>query len=237
MTVERLVPEAVRLDQAELAFIELADVTRRYGTGPDAPGLRGVSLRVCPAEFLAITGPSGSGKSTLLNLIAGLDRPDSGRIVVDGTDLAAASEQRLARYRLHDVGIVFQSYQLVPELDVFNNVALPAMLAGQPAGQTARRVAELLDQVGVGGMQGRHPHELSGGERQRVAIARALVNEPRLIVADEPTGNLDTAAGAAVLDLLAGANRAGTTLVLVSHDTQIAGRAGRQVRLVDGRIA
>jgi putative ABC transport system ATP-binding protein len=237
MTTERIVLESRPVGGSRGCAIELTEVARCYGSGPDAPGLHGIDLSVLPGEFLAVTGPSGSGKTTLLNLIAGLDVPDSGSVRVGGLDLAAASPAQAAQFRLHQVGIVFQAFELIPELSVFNNVALPALLAGLPGPEVASRVGTLLSQVGLGGVPERRPHELSGGERQRVAIARAMINSPSLIVADEPTGNLDTAAGSVVLDLLAEVNKAGTTLVLVSHDRDVAARARRQVRLVDGRVA
>jgi putative ABC transport system ATP-binding protein len=237
VTAERVVLDSSRQGDVRGCAIELVAVTRLYGTGSDAPGLHGIDLSVRPGEFVAVTGPSGSGKTTLLNLIGGLDVPDSGRVRVGRLDLTAAGPAELAEYRLRDVGIVFQSYELIPELTVFNNIALPGLLARMPGKRLTARVGELLASVGLPGAGSRHPHELSGGERQRVAIARALMNHPSLIVADEPTGNLDTAAGSVVLELLAAANKAGATLVLVSHDRNVAARASRQVAIVDGHLA
>jgi putative ABC transport system ATP-binding protein len=237
VTAERAVLDSSRRSDVRECAVELVAVTRHYGTGPDAPGLHGIDLSVRAGEFVAITGPSGSGKTTLLNLIGGLDVPDSGSVRVGGLDLTAAGPAELAGFRLREVGIVFQSYELIPELTVFNNIALPALLTGMSGRRLSARVGELLTNVGLAGTGNRRPHELSGGERQRVAIARALMNQPPLIVADEPTGNLDTAAGSAVLELLAAANQAGTTLVLVSHDRGVAARASRQVTIVDGHLA
>jgi putative ABC transport system ATP-binding protein len=237
VTAERAVLDSSRRSDVRECAVELVAVTRHYGAGPDAPGLHGIDLSVRAGEFVAITGPSGSGKTTLLNLIGGLDVPDSGSVRVGGLDLTAANPAELAGFRLREVGIVFQSYELIPELTVFNNIALPALLAGMSGRRISARVGELLTNVGLAGTGNRRPHELSGGERQRVAIARALMNQPPLIVADEPTGNLDTTAGSAVLELLAAANQAGTTLVLVSHDRGVAARASRQVTIVDGHLA
>ncbi len=236
MTAERVVLDSKPRNDVRGCAIELAAVTRHYGAGPEAPGLHGIDLRIRAGEFVAITGPSGSGKTTLLNLIGGLDVPDSGSVRVGSLDLTTARPAELASFRLRQVGIVFQSYALIPELTVFNNVALPALLAGVSGKQLTARVGELLSGVGLAGAGERRPHQLSGGERQRVAIARALVNRPALIVADEPTGNLDSAGGSAVLELLAGANKSGMTLVLVSHDRDVAARAGRQVTIIDGRL-
>jgi putative ABC transport system ATP-binding protein len=236
MTAERVVLDSNPRDDVRGCAIELVAVTRQYGAGPDAPGLHGIDLTIRSGEFVAVTGPSGSGKTTLLNLIGGLDVPDSGSVRAGRLDLTKARPAELASFRLHEVGIVFQSYELIPELTVFNNIALPALLAGTSGKRLAARVAELLAGVGLPGAEERHPHQLSGGERQRVAIARALVNRPALIIADEPTGNLDSAAGRAVLDLLAAANSAGMTLVLVSHDRDVAARAGRRVTIIDGRL-
>ena len=237
MTAERAVLDSSRRSDVRGCAVELVAVTRHYGAGPDAPGLHDIDLSVRAGEFVAITGPSGSGKTTLLNLIGGLDVPDSGSVRVGGLDLTAANPAELAGFRLREVGIVFQSYELIPELTVFNNIALPALLAGMSGKRLSARVGELLTNVSLEGTGNRRPHELSGGERQRAAIARALMNRPPLIVADEPTGNLDTAAGSAVLELLAAANQAGTTLVLVSHDRGVAARASRQVTIVDGHLA
>ncbi len=217
-------------------MIVLDRVSRHYQTGGRSlAALRGVSLRVRPGEWVALVGPSGSGKSTLLNLIAGLDRPTSGSVVVGDVDLGGLGEEGLARWRARRVGIVFQFFQLLPTLTAFENVVLPMTFAGK-RGDRAAEARRLLAAVGVGGLADHLPGQLSGGEQQRVAVARALANRPPLLVADEPTGNLDAAAGAAVLDLLVGYWRGGGTLVTVSHDPEIAGRAPRVVGLADGAV-
>lgn len=218
------------------ASLELNGVARRYGRAEDAPGLQDINLDIELGTFAAITGPSGSGKTTLLNLVAGLDRADAGTVRVNGRDLNAMSARDLADFRLRQVGVIFQAYHLIPELSVFSNVELPALLAGVPRREARERAAELLERVGIAAGADRRPHELSGGERQRAAVARAMINRPPLIVADEPTGNLDTGSGAVVLDLIGQAHLAGATVLLVTHDQAIAARAHRQVRLLDGRI-
>jgi putative ABC transport system ATP-binding protein len=197
--------------------------------------LDGVSLDVAPGEFVAITGPSGSGKSTLLGLIAGLDRPTSGSIRMEGVELASLDEDALARLRLAKIGYVFQSFHLIPTLTALENVAVPLDLAGAPDAET--RASALLEEVGLKLRVGHYPAELSGGEQQRVALARAVANHPTLLLADEPTGNLDSATGAQIIDLLAGLHRRhGITLILVTHDPALASQAGRVVELRDGRV-
>jgi len=197
--------------------------------------LDGVSLDVKPGEFVAVTGPSGSGKSTLLGLIAGLDRPTTGSIQVDGVDLASLDEDALARLRLAKIGYVFQSFHLIPTLTAAENVAVPLDLAG--VSDAATRASALLEEVGLKMRVGHYPAELSGGEQQRVALARAVANHPGLLLADEPTGNLDSATGAQIIDLLVGLHRRrGTTLILVTHDSALAAHAGRVVELRDGRV-
>ncbi|MCS7050363.1 MAG: ABC transporter ATP-binding protein [Thermomicrobium sp.] len=214
----------------------LEDVTKVYRDGRrEFAALRSVSLQVWPGEWVAIIGPSGCGKSTLLNVIAGLDRPTTGRVVVDGIDLATLDEDGLARWRRRHIGIVFQFFQLLPTLTVVENVQLPLVLAGALRART--RALALLEQVGLAHVAHRFPSDLSGGEQQRVAIARALANEPRLLLADEPTGNLDTASGATVLELFERAWRAGTTVLLVTHDRTVAHRAQRLIELRDGIVA
>jgi len=197
--------------------------------------LRGVSLAVARGESVALVGPSGSGKTTLLMTIAGLVRPSAGRVVVAGTDLAGLGEDGLARFRRDAVGIVFQAFHLVPTMTALENVALPLEFAGRrDAFETA---AQCLVSVGLGPREGHYPAELSGGEQQRVALARAFAARPQLIFADEPTGNLDGATGAQVMDLLFGLSAEhGTTLLLITHETELARRAGRIVELADGRI-
>ncbi len=196
--------------------------------------LRNVSLTVQEGEFVAIVGPSGSGKSTLLGLIAGLDRPDSGDVWVSNTPVHALSQDALARWRRTHVGIVFQFFQLLPTLTALENVMVPLSLARHPNAE--ERAWALLDAVGVAHRAHHLPAELSGGEQQRVAIARALANDPAILLADEPTGNLDTRTGAHILALLARLHAEGRTLVLVTHDDTLAQQAERIVRVHDGRI-
>ena len=196
--------------------------------------LDGIDLAIADGELVVVTGPSGSGKSTLLGLIAGLDRPTRGTVVIDGQDLGTMSEDQLARFRGRNLGFVFQSFQLIPTLTALENVRVPAELLGDFA--VARRAGELLERVGLEDRAHHYPAQLSGGELQRVALARASLTRPRILLADEPTGNLDSASGALVLGLLLDLNRA-STVVLVTHNPDIAARAGREVRLRDGTVA
>jgi len=217
-------------------LIELHEVTRRYDEGP--PALREVSLAVLPGEAVAILGPSGSGKSTMLNLVAGLDRPSTGTVTVDGVRVDELGEAASARYRRARIGLVFQFFNLLDDLTVADNVMLPALLAGMGRGTAQRRATELLDRLGVGRHAKAYPGRLSGGERQRVAVARALMNRPPLLLADEPTGALDTASGEDVMRLLTELHADGQTIVLVTHDLVLAERcATRTVQLLDGRVA
>jgi putative ABC transport system ATP-binding protein len=219
-------------------MIELTDVAKTYrGRASDVRAVAGVSLTIAAGEFVAVTGPSGSGKSTLLHLIGGLDVPTSGRVVVDGAALAEMSDDELTRFRRCKVGFVFQAFNLLPTYSAEENVGLPLELAGVSTREVRERVERALEHVGIGHRRRHRPDELSGGELQRVAIARALVVEPVVLLADEPTGNLDSEAGTRVLDALAAANReAGCTVVLVTHDQQAAVRAQRVVRLHDGML-
>ena len=200
--------------------------------------LRGVSLSVARGEFLALRGASGAGKSTLLHLLGGLDTPSAGEIHFGGQKLAALSSTDLARLRNGRVGFIFQAYHLFPEFNALENVTLPARMARVPADQAAERGRELLTRVGLGKRMDHRPNELSGGEQQRVAIARALMNAPELILADEPTGNLDSHTGGEIIELLCAlrAERQ-TTLLIATHDAKIAARAPRVIELVDGQIA
>ncbi len=198
--------------------------------------LLGASLRIDAGERVAIVGRSGAGKSTLLHLLGGLDRPDSGRVLVNGVDLYALAPRHRSAYRARQVGFVFQSYHLLPEMDIVENVLLPALALGIPIGRARKRAAELLRRVGLGERLCHTPVELSGGEQQRVAMARALMNEPPLVLADEPTGNLDAATGAQVMDSLFGL-AGGHALVLVTHSPELAARCDRTVRLQDGLLA
>ncbi len=197
--------------------------------------LDGVTLAVPAGQFVAVTGPSGSGKSTLLGLIAGLDQPTAGSIRLDGVELGRLGEDALARLRLQKIGYVFQSFHLIPTLTALENVAVPLELAGAP--DPLARARALLADVGLADRVTHYPAQLSGGEQQRVALARAFANEPALLLADEPTGNLDSATGAQIIDLLVARNRRhGATLVLVTHDPDLARHADRIVELRDGRV-
>lgn len=195
-----------------------------------------VTLSIPAKQTVAIVGPSGSGKSTLLGLMAGLDRPTSGSIILDGTDITTMSESRLARFRRLTIGYIFQSFHLIPTLTALENVAVPLELSGDP--QASEHAASLLTTVGLSDRTGHYPVQLSGGEQQRVAVARAFACRPPILLADEPTGNLDTGTGAHVIDLLLGLYRDhGTTLVLVTHDPSLAGQMERVISLRDGRVA
>jgi putative ABC transport system ATP-binding protein len=220
------------------AAIHIANLHRRYdmgGTHVDA--LRGVNLTIAQGEFVALVGPSGSGKSTVLNLIGGLDRPTEGEVWVDGMELTAQDERGLTAHRRHRVGFIFQSFNLLPRLTALENVALPLMFSGVPERQRLARAQMVLEQVGLGGRLTHRPTQLSGGEQQRVAIARALVGEPTLLLADEPTGNLDTATGGEIMALLKVLNAEhGLTLLAVTHDPEVAAFADRIVRLRDGQV-
>jgi putative ABC transport system ATP-binding protein len=217
-------------------LIQISDATKKYDEGP--PALAGLTLQVRAGEALAVLGPSGSGKSTLLNLIAGLDRPTEGTVTVDGLRVDEMTEAASARYRRARIGMVFQFFNLLDDLTVADNVLLPAQLAGVPREQARRRAAELLEYLGMDRHAGAFPGRLSGGQRQRVAVARALMNRPPLLLADEPTGALDTASGQDVRELLSELNRDGQTILLVTHDTVLAEScATRTIELIDGAIA
>jgi putative ABC transport system ATP-binding protein len=219
------------------ALIQLGAVTKRYAAG-GAPALDQVSLEVAAGEAVAVMGPSGSGKSTLLNLVAGLDKPTSGTITVAGQRIDTLSESRTARYRRTQMGMIFQFFNLLEDLTVADNVLLPAQLAGVSRRTARARAGELLAKLGIDRYRDSYPGRLSGGERQRVAIARALVNSPAVLLADEPTGAVDTATGEEIGQLLLELNAGGQTLVLVTHSPELAARyATRTVRLVDGQIA
>ncbi|RJP72312.1 MAG: ABC transporter ATP-binding protein [Comamonadaceae bacterium] len=217
-------------------MIELEDLSLHYRLGDTRiEVLRSVRLHVAAGERVAITGPSGSGKTSLLLLLSGLERPAAGRIRVQGTELGTLDADALADLRRDHIGIVFQSFHLLPSLSALDNVALPLQMAGQRDAHT--RAAALLQRVGLGERQQHYPGQLSGGEQQRVAIARALVHRPRLLLADEPTGNLDDHTGEAIRELLFELNReTGTTLVLVTHDPAFAARCDRVLRLHDGQL-
>ncbi|MBA9001454.1 ABC transporter ATP-binding protein [Thermomonospora cellulosilytica] len=218
--------------------LEAVDVTRTYRSdGVSVTALHGVGLRIEEGEFAAIVGPSGSGKSTLMHLLGCLDRPTGGTLRVAGRDVAALSDAELADLRNRRVGFVFQSFQLLPRTSARDNVALPLVYRGVPRAERRRRAVEALSMVGLGHRLDHRPSQLSGGEQQRVAIARALVGEPRVVLADEPTGNLDTRTGHEVMDLLEHLNAEhGVAVVLVTHEPDIAGRARRRIHIRDGRI-
>ena len=218
-------------------LIRLDNVTKTYQAGAP-PALADLSMDVTAGEVAAVMGPSGSGKSTLLNLVAGLDRPTAGTVTVAGQRIDNLSESGLARFRARHVGIIFQFFNLLDDLTVEDNVLLPAQLAGASRRTARARANELLERMGIERHRDDYPARLSGGQRQRVSIARALVNAPELLLADEPTGALDTATGLAIGRLLQQLNAGGQTLVLVTHDPALADRyAARTIRLLDGRLA
>ena len=220
------------------SLIEARDLAKTYRLGQvDVQALSGVDVDVAAGEFIAITGPSGSGKSTLMHILGCLDSPTSGSYRLDGEDVGTLSGKRLAHVRNRKVGFVFQTFNLMPRLTVEENVALPLKYrGGVPRGERRRRAHKLLERLGLSQRIGHRPDELSGGERQRVAIARALVGEPAILMADEPTGNLDSKAGNEVLKTFAELHAAGHTLVLVTHDPGVAARAERVIQMSDGRI-
>lgn len=231
------IPDTGRMSNtAREALVIVRDLVKIYRQGRrDIPALRGLSLDIARGEWVAIVGPSGCGKSTLLNLIAGIDRPTSGSVQVAGQEISALGEEALARWRRHNVGIVFQFFQLMPTLTALENVELPLVLARRPQGR--KRAMELLERLGIAHLANHLPSELSGGEQQRVAIARALANDPALLLADEPTGNLDSESGQQVMRLFHELWQAGHTVILVTHDPVIASWAGRTVELRDGQVA
>jgi putative ABC transport system ATP-binding protein len=218
--------------------VELKEVRKTYRTGPiEVRALRGISLRIVPGEFVATAGPSGSGKTTLLNIIGGLDRADSGEVWVAGQNLQLLSSGELARVRLQRIGFVFQTYNLLPVLTALENTEFTLLLQGVPAHTRRERVEKLFAEIGLAGLENRRPAELSGGQQQRVAVARAMVTEPALILADEPTANLDSATAIALLDVMERLNRTtGTTFIFSTHDPQVMERARRLIRLRDGQI-
>ncbi len=221
----------------ESALLEARDVRREYRLKGDLiEAVRGVSLEVRSGDFLALVGPSGSGKSTLLHLLGAVDRPTSGSVLLDGSDVAAMSDPERARFRLEHVGLVFQRFHLLPMLSALENVELPMAEAGIGRRERHDRATALLRRVGLGDRMNHRPGEISGGQRQRVAVARALANGPSLLLADEPTGELDRRTSADMLELFQSLNEDGTSIMVATHDLQLAEGARRQLVLVDGRI-
>jgi putative ABC transport system ATP-binding protein len=218
-------------------MIELDGITRQFQVGDaQVHALRAVNLKLTAGDYVAVMGPSGSGKSTLLNILGLLDRPDAGRYRFDGTETTTLDEEQRARLRRERIGFVFQAFHLIPRLTAFENVELPLILASMPPKLRRQRVAKALDAVGLGARAGHRPDQLSGGQRQRVAIARATVTEPDLILADEPTGNLDRASSEEVIATLEALNAKGLTLVVVTHDASLGDRVRRCIQMDDGAI-
>jgi putative ABC transport system ATP-binding protein len=220
-----------------MAIIELRSICKTYQTGGETVhALADANLKVEQGEFVAIVGPSGSGKSTLLSILGCLDVPTSGEYLLEGQNVAKLSENRLAQIRNQKIGFVFQSFNLLPRMSIWENVETPLLYAGVGAAERKERVAKALSQVGLLERAKHQPNEISGGQRQRVAIARALVTQPSLILADEPTGNLDSKTGAEILALMKELHRQGSTIVLVTHDPSVAAQAERTVQVRDGRV-
>lgn len=219
-------------------IIELKDVTKTYRLGDETlKALDNVSFKVHPGEFVAITGPSGSGKSTLANIIGGLDHPDDGSVVVDGNELARTRDNKLSTYRNEHIGFVFQSFNLQGNNTALENVMLPMVFARIGNKERKARAKTCLETVGLGDRLNHKPNQLSGGQRQRVAIARALAMNPKIIIADEPTGNLDSAKGQEIMDVLKELNKQGITLLIITHDMSIARQSHKIVEIRDGRIS
>jgi putative ABC transport system ATP-binding protein len=220
-----------------MAIVAMENLCKAYRLGSgDVSVLRGLNLSVQEGEYVAIMGPSGSGKSTLLNILGCLDRPTQGRYILAGQDVSTLDDDHLSAIRGSRIGFVFQSYNLIAQLNVIENIEVPMYYRRVPAARSAARARELAGLVGLGERLTHRPFELSGGEQQRVAIARALTNEPVMILADEPTGNLDSESGAEIIHILEQLHRRGRTLIVVTHDPKVAARAGRTVHLLDGKI-
>jgi len=225
-------------DSRHPSLILMEGIRKTYRMGSETiHALNGIDLRVDRGDFVAIVGPSGSGKSTLMNVMGCLDTPTSGKYLLDGADVTRLGDNRLAEIRNRKIGFIFQNFQLLPRLTAWQNVELPLIYRGMPAGERRAKAAEVLRKVGLGDRLRHLPGQLSGGQQQRVAIARALVGDPPLLLADEPTGALDTKTSREVLDLLQQLNGEGRTIVLITHDPEVAARAKRIVRITDGMLA
>lgn len=218
-------------------MIELKGIYKSYGEGELAvPVLKDVSLSVAEGDYVAIMGPSGSGKSTLMNILGCLDRADSGTYMLDGENISALSEKELSEARLHKIGFVFQTFQLLAQESALDNVALPLIYAGVERSERSKRAAESLARVGLSDRCSFLPSQLSGGQKQRVAIARAMINDPRILLADEPTGALDQASGAQVMELFKALNEDGVTIIMITHDANVAAHAKKTVHIIDGEL-
>ena len=218
-------------------MLQMTGLSKVYRTQVvETYALREFNLTVQPGEFVAVTGPSGSGKTTFLTIAGLLEAPTAGRYVLDGVEVGQLGDDARSRIRNEKIGFIFQAFNLIPDLNVADNVEVPLRYRGMKGGERRRRVREALERVGLGARERHHPAELSGGQQQRVAIARALAGNPRLLLADEPTGNLDTQMARSVMDLLEGLHRDGATIVMVTHDPQLAARAQRNVHVIDGRV-
>ena len=219
-------------------MIDVSGIQRTFILGDSAVhALDNINLRIEQGEYLSVMGPSGSGKSTLLNMLGLLDRPDAGRYLLNGVDTLSLDENERARLRREQIGFVFQSYHLIPRLSARENVEMPLMLAGVPAKKRRTSVEDILQRLGIAKRAHHLPNQLSGGERQRVAIGRSIIMQPAILLADEPTGNLDSRSGAEVTEILENLNRDGITLLVVTHDNDMGARARRRIRMVDGAIA
>ena len=231
-------PEPPSAAKSNKSLIQLERVFKTYDSGENAvQALRGIDLQIDAGEFLSIIGPSGSGKSTLMHILGCLDTPSEGRYWLDGEDVASMTGKQLARIRNRKLGFVFQTFNLLPRATIWKNVELPLLYAGMESDERRERALQALERVGLANRAKHRPNELSGGQRQRVAIARALVNQPSLILADEPTGNLDQKTGSDIVRLFEEVAAGGQTIILVTHDPVIAARTQRRVRIVDGLIA
>ncbi len=218
-------------------MISLSQIKRVFTVGDEeVNALRDVDLDIDTGEYVSIMGPSGSGKSTLLNMIGLLDRPDSGKYLLEGEDMTTLDDSQQAALRRHKIGFIFQFFHLVPRMSAAENIELPMMLAGMAVAERKKRVQEAVEAFGLGDRARHRPDQLSGGQRQRVAIARATIMQPHILLADEPTGNLDRVSGNEVIDILETLNRQQITLIMVTHDPELGRRAGRQIHMVDGRI-